>query len=237
MSPVEKKRTILLINDVELFLELGKTFFHREDFDLLMAVNAQEVMQLVSERKPDLVFLDMQISGTSGASICRWIKKDPELQKIPVIMLLESGDSESERLCLQAGCDVLLSTPLKRVQMLAAARKILNLEERRQERVVSRVLVHLGTDPQRLSSHFTVNISPGGLFLASDEGFRVGTPLALRIQLPGLSILSGKGRVAWCNDYQGHKKPHLPCGMGIQFLELNAPFQEEIMLFLAQQVA
>jgi len=230
-------RSILLIDDVELFLELEKTFFHREGFDLLMAVNAQEIMHLVLERKPELVFLDMQISGARGDGICRWIKKDPELAKIPVIMLIEAGDVESESLCRQAGCDAIIHSPVRRAQLLSVTRAILDLCDRQQMRIAKRVLVHYGPDSKQLNSHFTVNLSAGGMFLATDELYPIGTPLALRVQIPGQKILDCQGQVAWLNHPRTEKKPHLPTGMGIRFNPLTDQNLTQVKKFLNQQAA
>jgi len=232
-----KHRSILLVDDVELFLELEQTFFHREGFDLLMAVNAQEIMHLVLERKPDLVFLDLQIAGAKGDDICRWIKKDPELRMIPVIMLVESGDAGAELRCRQAGCDAIVHCPVKRTQLLSVARQLLDLHDRQQARIAKRVLVHFGPDPKRLSSHFTVNLSLGGMFLATDEVFPVGTPLALRVQIPGQHALSCQGQVAWLNHAREVKKPHLPTGMGISFRQLDDQHLSQVKRFLNQQAA
>lgn len=237
MTPEGKKRTILLVDDVELFLELEKTFFHREDFDLLMAINAQEIMQLVLERKPDLIFLDMLISGASGDKVCSWIKKDPELQMIPVIMLIEAGEVDSESRCRLAGCDALIHTPVRRNQLLSVTRQMLDLQDRQQARVAKRVLVHFGPNSQRLSSHFTVNLSPDGMFLATNEVYPIGTPLALRVQIPGSTTLSCQGQVAWLNDPQQFKKPHLPNGMGIRFSDLAELHREQVKNFLNQRAA
>lgn len=232
-----KKRCVLLVDDVELFLELEKTFFHREGFDLLMAINAREIMHLVLERKPDLAFLDMQIAGARGDDVCRWIKQDPGLRMIPVIMLVEAGDSRSESLCQQAGCDAIIHSPVRRVQLLDIARDLLGLPDRQQDRVPKRVLVHFGTDPQRLNSHFTVNLSPGGMFLASSEIFPIGTSLALRVQIPGQKTLNCRGRVAWLNHPREAKKPYLPSGMGIEFSQLAEQHLEQVKRFLNQRAA
>ena len=228
----KKKRCILLVDDVELFLELERTFFHREDFDLLMAINAKEIMQLVLERRPDLIFLDLQISGARGDDICRWLKKDAELEKIPVIMLVEAGDHAAESRCAQAGCNAIIHSPVKRTQLLNVARNMLALNDRMQERVAKRVLVHFGTDPQHLNSHFTVNLSPDGMFLATDNIHPVGTRLALQVQIPGQKTLGCHGEVAWLNHHQFSKKPHLPTGMGIQFSQLAEHHREQVKNFL-----
>jgi len=218
-----QKRSILLVDDVELFLELDRTFFHREGFDLLMAISPDEIMQLVLKGKPDLIFMDMDIPGSRGDKICRWIKQDQGLM-IPVIMVVDSGDNLSESLCRQAGCDAIIHRPVKRHQLLSAARTFLDLTDRQLSRVQTRLPVEYGLDEAALKTRYSVNLSPGGLFVATDEMVPVDSDLALRVEFPaGSRRLSCRGRVAWLNQpVLASKKPHLPTGMGIQFAQLSA---------------
>ncbi len=231
------RRSILLVDDIELFLELEKTFLHRDRFDLLMASNAEEIMQLLMKRKPDLIFMDMQVTGARGDDVCRWIKQDPKLSSIPVIMVVASGDHDAESLCRQAGCDALIQSPVKRQQLLSVARNILELADRQQARVTARMLVHFKKN-NREHSNFSVNLSHGGMFIATQEILPVGSPLALRLQFPGKEqTLNCQGQVAWLNHSEFHRKPHLPMGMGVAFAGLSAPQQELVKLYLVRKAA
>lgn len=216
-----EKRSILLVDDVELFLELERSFFHREGFDLLMAVNTQEIMQLVLKRTPDLIFMDTEISGSRGDEICRWIKRDKDLQHIPVIMVVDNGDSEAESLCRQAGCDAIIHRPVKRHQLLSVARSFLDLTDRQLSRVATRLLVEFGQNDKDIKSNYSVNLSSGGVFVATNDVMPINTSLALRFQFPETNnSMTCRGRVAWLNHPENSKKPHLPTGMGIQFAPL-----------------
>jgi len=223
MTSGSQKRSVLLVDDVELFLELERTFFHRDDFDLLMAVNTQEIMQLVLKKKPDLVFMDMDVAGSRGDEICRWIKRDEQLQSIPVIMVIDAGDNESESLCRLAGCDAIIHRPVKRHQLLSAARTYLDLVDRRLSRVPTQVPVQFSRQRGDVKTNYSVNLSPGGVFLATDDILPVDTLLALRLNFPEKSkSITCRGRVAWLNQPGTEsKKPHLPTGMGIQFSQLK----------------
>lgn len=187
-----------------------------------MAINTQEIMQLVLKRKPDLVFMDMDIAGGRGDEICRWIKRDEKLQLIPVIMLVDSGDAEAESLCRQAGCDAIIHRPVRRQQLLSATRTFLSLIDRQQSRVETRLQVEFGQRDTDLKTNFSVNLSHGGLFVATSEIMPIDTPLSLRVTFPNSEkSLACRGRVAWLNSSAAEsKKPHLPTGMGIQFTQL-----------------
>ena len=235
----EKSQSILLVDDIELFLELERTFFHREGFDLLVAVEPQEIMQLVTRHQPDLVFIDMDAADIRGDEICRWMKQDAGLRLIPVIMVVEAGDSEAESLCRQAGCDALIHRPVRRHQLLSAARTFLDLVDRQQSRVPTRLPVDFATTGRQLTTHYTVNLSPGGLFLETDDVLPVDTHLALQVRFPSSGrSLTCQGRVAWLNSpTKGRKKAHLPAGMGIEFAQLASEQLTLIKGFLAAGAA
>lgn len=236
--PQSEKRSVLLVDDVELFLELEKSFFHRADFDLLMAGNAQEIMQLVLQRKPDLVFLEMQVSGGRGDDICRWIKQDRGLQDIPVIIVVAAGDSEAESLCRQAGCDDILNSPVRREQLLDIARRMLDLQDRRQQRISVRLPVQFRLPKSELTRQYSVDLSTGGMFIATAEMVPIDSELMLRLQLPDSpEPFACRCRVAWQNPPGIKKKPHLPSGIGVEFHELNSSHRDHVMSFLAQAAA
>jgi hypothetical protein len=64
----------------------------------------------------------------------------------------------------------------------------------------------------------------------------VGTQLTLAFQLPGSAEkISCLGRVAWVNHPDWLKKPELPVGMGIEFVDASREHVELLQLFVEQQ--
>jgi uncharacterized protein (TIGR02266 family) len=70
---------------------------------------------------------------------------------------------------------------------------------------------------------YAPNVTRGGIFLASREPRPVGEVLRFEVLLrQGDPVLSGRGRVAWVKEFNP-TEPHRPYGMGVQFLEVDAP--------------
>jgi Tfp pilus assembly protein PilZ len=81
-----------------------------------------------------------------------------------------------------------------------------------------------------------VNLSRGGAFLASETLFEIGSPLTLYLSKIGSRYedrVEMKGEVAWCTE-RGIPEDHLPCGMGIRFVELSRAAQEKLEGFLIE---
>ncbi len=224
--------TVLLADDVELFIELEKSFLRRAGFNLLIAQNGREALALVRERRPDLVFLDLYMPEMNGDECCREIKSDPDLASIPVIVVTHGqGEDEMSR-CREAGCDEILLEPVSRQHFLGAARKFLQLDQRIAPRVDARLLVRFGPDESILSS-YSINLSTGGLFLETDDPLPIDSPLNLEFLLPGPGKkIRCRGRVAWLNSSGRILKRDLPVGMGVQFLNLTLEHMEALRAFI-----
>mgnify|MGYP000141284203 FL=1 len=92
---------------------------------------------------------------------------------------------------------------------------------------------YYGLSPQQLLSEFSVDLSAGGLYVRTDFPLDVDESLTLRLTLPGQQgMVSCKARVAWVNTKDHPRKPELPPGMGIQFVELALEDMKAIRRFL-----
>lgn len=229
-----QKIKVLLVDDVALLIELEKTFFRREQFQILTAVNGDEALHLAQNEKPDLIFLDLYLKGLDGDEVCRQLKTDPETDQIPVIMVVQQGSEADLATCRAACCDDILYKPVRREDFLRASREQLTLSERRAPRIDTRVLVNYGLRDEKLLQHRTVNIGPGGLFLATEALLSIDTWLNLQIELPdGQPLLCCRGRVAWLNHPDWVKKPLLPYGMGVEFIDISEEQQQRLAIHLA----
>ncbi len=226
---------VLLVDDVELFIELEKTFFCREQFQILTAVSGEEALALAHKEKPQLIFLDLYLSGINGDDVCRQLKADPQTAQIPVIMVIQQGGEKDLAACRAACCDDILYKPVRGEDFLRASREQLSLAERRAPRIETQILVHYGLREDKLLQQFTVNVGLGGLFLATEALLSIDTWLDLQLELSdGLPPLACRGRVAWLNHPDWIKKPQLPCGMGVEFVDISEEQQQRLSRHLAR---
>lgn len=226
---------ILLVDDVELFLELEKTFFRRDDVELLVAGNGQDALQVIAEERPDLVFLDLHMPGLNGDEVCRRIK-ELESPELPVIMVIQQGSEEDERRCREAGCDDILYKPVRKEAFIIAAAEKLQVKERLMSRVDAGLQISFGLHPKKYLENFTVNLSECGVFIATGAILTVGTDLHVEFLLPGQADpIRCAARVAWVNHPDWLKRPKLPVGMGVEFLDPDPQYRQLIELFIRQQ--
>jgi CheY-like chemotaxis protein len=212
---------ILLVDDVNMFLELQMSYLKLSSVHVLTAKDGYEAIQAVRKEHPALVFMDLHMPSMDGAESCARLKADAELRKIPVVMITSEGRGEEREICFKAGCDDFLTKPLDRRLFLETARRYLPAIDRRDSRVPCRAKVKFRVYGVTLSGDI-LDLALNGIYVAADYEVEVGSLVDVVFELPeGGLIVRARGRVAWLNSRQWCRNPKFPPGFGIEFLALD----------------
>jgi two-component system alkaline phosphatase synthesis response regulator PhoP len=84
---MEKRARILLIDDDIDFVEATKTILESKLYEVMVAHEGDEGLRKAREENPDLILLDVIMPVKDGFTAAEQLKKDPQLSKIPVLML------------------------------------------------------------------------------------------------------------------------------------------------------
>lgn len=91
------RKKILVADDEELIRQLvSATLRDDRRFDLLLAADGIEALELAQKEKPDIIFLDVLMPKLDGFEVCRRLKSDPQTSAIQIIMLT-ALDSQADR--------------------------------------------------------------------------------------------------------------------------------------------
>ena len=216
-------KKVLLVDDVNLFIELEKTFLQRKQaFEILTARNGEDALKIVAAERPNLVYMDLHMPGMNGDECCRLIKATKAGRDIPIVMVTSAGSEEDKTRCIKAGCDGIITKPINRSMFLSFAKKYLDVHERKEPRYASHIKIRFGEQRDMLLSDYTVNINTGGLFVSSPNLLPVGTQLFVEFSLPRVDkAVSCQARVAWVNEGMPPLKRDLPIGMGLGFVGIT----------------
>ena len=95
---------VLAVEDSPHFASLLQSVLQLIGAELTIASSGEQAMELVRQRRFDLIILNVRLPGINGLEVCRRLKQDPELKTIPVIF--SSGEPDShirdEAVCLGA---------------------------------------------------------------------------------------------------------------------------------------
>ena len=83
---------ILVVDDEPEALKLFGYSLHRQGYEVLVAQNGMEALEIIQEHKPDLVVLDVMMPDMDGYEVCRRIRNDPEAKHLPIVMLTAKSE-------------------------------------------------------------------------------------------------------------------------------------------------
>ena len=112
------KRKLLLADDSVTIQKVVNLTFADEGIEVIAANDGNAAMEKFVEARPDLVMVDVNLSGLDGYTICEQIKQDPNTQKIPVILLIGSFEPFDEDRARRAGADDYLTKPFQSIGQL-----------------------------------------------------------------------------------------------------------------------
>jgi diguanylate cyclase (GGDEF)-like protein len=119
--------TILIIEDDPATIRMLSAIVQPEG-DTLFAMNGEQGLKLVRQRRPTLVLLDVEMAGLDGYEVCRRIKSDPDLGDVAIIFVTASQGMESEIRALEAGAVDFITKPLNPPVVLARVRTHMRLQ-------------------------------------------------------------------------------------------------------------
>lgn len=123
---VQKERKTLLIvedhKDIRLYL---KVLFHKE-YDLLLATNGQEGVDMATKEHPDLILCDVMMPVKDGFECCRELKEGLETCHIPFIMLTAKVEDDDIIQGLELGADDYILKPFTPGILKARVRNLIN---------------------------------------------------------------------------------------------------------------
>ncbi len=103
--------------------------------------------------------------------------------------------------------------------------------ERLAERYIVAIKVDCSTKEMFVSNH-VMNISRGGMFIASETPFPISTELLLKLTLDDTTTIEARGRVVWTYDIRKGSSKVIP-GSGIKFLDLTPEHAARLEDFLS----
>jgi DNA-binding response OmpR family regulator len=114
--------TVLVVDDEPIVREVVVRYLEREGYETLEAADGNHARELLEERSPSLVVLDLMLPGTDGLALCRWIRST---SRLPVIMLTARGEEADRIVGLELGADDYVTKPFSPRELVARVRSVL----------------------------------------------------------------------------------------------------------------
>ena len=105
MDDKKAGKIVLLVEDNELNRDMLSRRLERKGYEILMATDGEQGVQMAGSAKPDVILMDMSLPLTDGWEATRRLKTDPATRHIPVIGLSAHAMAGDREKAMEAGCD------------------------------------------------------------------------------------------------------------------------------------
>ncbi|OAQ20323.1 response regulator [Thermosulfurimonas dismutans] len=126
-----RKPLILCVDDDATILELLCDFIKALGYNTIEARDGLEGLKLARQYLPDVILLDVMMPGLSGFEVCEKLKKDPNTEDIPVVMVTALGEIEDRVKALEVGADDFLTKPVALPELKARLKSLLEVKAHR----------------------------------------------------------------------------------------------------------
>ncbi len=118
---------ILVCDDTPANREILQEILSAVGFSVTTVDSGEAVLPALAEQMPDLVLLDIRMPGLDGFEVCEWIKRNPETEFLPVVLVTAFGERRDRVRSTQVGADDYLTLPVNRLELVARVRSLLRL--------------------------------------------------------------------------------------------------------------
>ena len=119
-------RTVLLVEDDAVVLLAYREKFLREGFNVETARDGLDAMKSLRAAKPDVVILDLMMPRLNGVDVLKFIRAEPNLKSVPVIILSNACMSDLADEAATIGADLaLLKSGCTPAQLITAINNLL----------------------------------------------------------------------------------------------------------------
>jgi len=120
---LKEKHHILIIDDNEDILFMLKAMLEMKGFNITPKDSPENIELFIETISPDLILMDMLLSGADGREVCKKIKMNKSIAHIPIIMISALPDADVS--CLEAGTDYFLGKPFEMTDLFNTVEKAL----------------------------------------------------------------------------------------------------------------
>jgi two-component system aerobic respiration control protein ArcA len=123
----EDPKTILVIDDDETMRQALKRIFETEGYRVLVASDGTQLSQVLDEGPLELIVLDIGLPWINGFELCKLLKENEDLKKIPLVFISAKTSELDVRRGFEVGCDDYIKKPFNVDEIKNTVRTLLRL--------------------------------------------------------------------------------------------------------------
>jgi len=116
-------KTVLIVEDQIEMRAINAMYLHHHGFRVVAADNGVDGLKAARETLPDLILMDISVPGIDGIRATEALKRDPETECIPVVIITAHPYGSVGKRAVDAGCDGYLTKPCDPRRILQEVRR------------------------------------------------------------------------------------------------------------------
>ena len=119
------QKTVMIIEDEPDAAELFAEMMRVSGFRVIKTYTSTPALTLIAQEKPDLIILDIMMPDVSGIEVLRYMRREPGLEQIPVIVVSAKSMPSDIRDGLDAGASIYLTKPVGYIDLKNAVDRVI----------------------------------------------------------------------------------------------------------------
>jgi DNA-binding response OmpR family regulator len=119
-------KEILIVDDEASIVVPIQFLMQQQGYDVMVAENGHDALDMIYRYKPDLVLLDIMLPGIDGYEVCEIVRLNPELREVKVIFLTAKGRDVEIAKGLALGADAYITKPFSNAELVAKVKTVLD---------------------------------------------------------------------------------------------------------------
>jgi len=132
---LEDQKTVIVVEDEPDAAELFAEMMRVSGFRVLKTYSSTPAISLISKEHPDVVILDIMMPDISGLEVLRFMRRDPQLQSTPVIVVSARSMPSDIKEGLEAGATLYLTKPVGYLDLKKAVDQVMEGQQSHNQRV------------------------------------------------------------------------------------------------------
>jgi len=124
--PTDMEATVLVCDNEEVLRNLVRASLEGNDYVFIEARDGDAALDEDRRSRPDVILLDMMMPGRTGLEVLEELRRDPALDRIPVLMLTARAQVADREAAERAGADRFLAKPFSPLELAGVVEELLD---------------------------------------------------------------------------------------------------------------
>jgi CheY-like chemotaxis protein len=123
---MDSQKTVIIIEDEPDAAEMFAEMMRVNGFRVLKMFSSAPAIPMITQEKPDVIILDIMMPDISGLEVLRYMRREPDLISIPVIVVSAKSMPSDIKTGLEAGASIYLTKPVGFLDLKQAVEQVLH---------------------------------------------------------------------------------------------------------------